>query len=73
MHLLYRIFGNLQYTFVMHYYNSPKAGKTRVPIPICLSEEGPRTVNGGPPANMVEKQIVRKLNHLCQSLQYQLI
>ncbi|RDD43354.1 Ankyrin repeat and EF-hand domain-containing protein 1 [Trichoplax sp. H2] len=35
-----------------------KAGKTKVPIPICTSEEGPRTVNGGPPANMVEKQIL---------------
>ena len=47
--------------FIIYHYNSKKAGKTRIPIPICLSEEGPRTVNGGPPANMVEKQIVRKL------------
>jgi hypothetical protein len=33
-------------------------GKTKVPLPICTAPEGPRTKNGGPPCQYIERCVV---------------
>ncbi|XP_074648459.1 ankyrin repeat and EF-hand domain-containing protein 1-like isoform X2 [Tubulanus polymorphus] len=34
-----------------------KKGKTKIPMPICMQDEGPRTEGGGPPEIYVEKHL----------------
>ncbi|XP_028407753.1 ankyrin repeat and EF-hand domain-containing protein 1-like [Dendronephthya gigantea] len=35
-----------------------KKGKTKVPLPICTAPEGPRTKNGGPPSQYIERCVL---------------
>lgn len=34
-----------------------KKGKTKIPLPICTAPEGPRTKNGGPPSQYIERYV----------------
>ena len=43
-------------------------GKTKVPLPICTAPDGPRTKNGGPPPNYVERYVVSELLHFTVDL-----